>query len=78
MVILRISCDGLKNFNNVDGIYAALTVTLRQLKHSMLISLVEMHGPEDESTMNIPSVSNYLATTRHGLAVQKTLFFSTG
>jgi hypothetical protein len=47
-------------------------------KISTLISLVEMHGPEDESTMNIPSVSNYLATNRPDVTVQKTLFFSTG
>jgi len=50
---------------------------LRQLKHSTLISLVEMHGPANESTINIPSVSSYLATNRHGATAQNTLFFST-
>jgi len=37
-----------------------------------------MNGPADESAMNIPSVSNYLATNWRGVTAQKTLFLSTG
>ena len=56
----------------------SFVLMLRQLKHSTLISLVERHGPADESTFNITRVSNYLATNRHGVTAQKALFFSTG